>query len=658
VSGGATSGAQTGSGAWAAAWAWSKRRSPLARLWRWAAGHWRPQRAAGALIARAGLPGPVAERIDAIVRRTRLWSDERVEVARELIAHAQDAQAAGRDGGDIAVTLGEPGKVGRLIRRAVKRKRGWVWKSRVYTLRALAACLGVLLVGYGVLAVRFFTGSPQVKIDYIAQLNARDAAFGENERAWRVYEDFRVAWHGVQERLREASAIPAGGLMEDGTPTKHRNSGIDSLPRVPADHPDAAMVREAVVAMRPEIDRLAEAARRPAIGFPYTNVIGDGEAEGTTQRRAVPLPPNTSPGLEGAVIGVLLPQLGTARSVARLLAADARYAAEDGDAALALDRATAIFALSRQLGREPFLIGRLVALAVHGLGLSVVDEILAGKPGLWDGAAIVALAHEVAASGRACNDLNMSAERMFFDDMLQRAFTDDGDGDGRLTPQGLAMLTQLMDDSWSAPTADTLPGAVNAAVGPVALVTTASRAEQRAVYDRIVSAAETVLREGPASWPIIPQTERILGETAGRLPTRLAFAEVLTPSVGRAVESVFQSRARTDATLAALAVASYRAREGRLPGSLADLTPRDLPTVTNDLMAPGEALRYRVLSDGSFELYSRGADGDDDGGRAPAPSSPRDSTRDIARFSLRFDPEASAARPDGDWVLFPPAAEE
>jgi hypothetical protein len=48
------------------------------------------------LVADANLPFEIAETIRDVVRRTWLWRSEKVEIARELVAHFQDGLSTGR----------------------------------------------------------------------------------------------------------------------------------------------------------------------------------------------------------------------------------------------------------------------------------------------------------------------------------------------------------------------------------------------------------------------------------------------------------------------------------------------------------------------------------------------------------------------------------
>ena len=71
---------------------------------------------------------------------------------------------------------------------------------------------------------------------------------------------------------------------------------------------------------------------------------------------------------------------------------------------------------------------------------------------------------------------------------------------------------------------------------------------------------------------------------------------------------VFQIEVRVDVALAAAAVERFRRKHGKLPGSLAELSPGYLPRA-----APLETMKY-VVGDKEYVVYSFGLDGEDDGG--------------------------------------------
>ena len=77
--------------------------------------------------------------------------------------------------------------------------------------------------------------------------------------------------------------------------------------------------------------------------------------------------------------------------------------------------------------------------------------------------------------------------------------------------------------------------------------------------------------------------------------------------------STVKIEARRQLALAAVALARYKLTYGRYPDSLAELTPYFLTSVPRDWF-DGEPLKYRLLPDGRYLLYSVHEDGVDDGG--------------------------------------------
>lgn len=81
-------------------------------------------------------------------------------------------------------------------------------------------------------------------------------------------------------------------------------------------------------------------------------------------------------------------------------------------------------------------------------------------------------------------------------------------------------------------------------------------------------------------------------------------------------------------TSAALAVERYRsANSGRLPGSLADLVPKQLSAIPEDPFT-GEPLKYKKLAKG-FVVYSVGGDRQDNGGAEKTPVAGDEAGKDI-----------------------------
>lgn len=650
-------------------WRWNVSHSPIAR-------RVRPNRYARRLLDAAALPAPIAARIDTIVRRSCLWAHERGDVARELIAHARDAADAGRSEPEVLASLGDPRPVARLIRRAMKRKRPWVYQARVWTTRALACGFVLVFLGYGALAVRFYTSRPSVKVNYLARLNARTADYPDNQKAKPVYDEVRLAWYHRSEQIRDLELQRRDDAVEANLPVPE-HIGLDLLPHIPPDHPDYQEVRDLVVSFRPELDRLVAATERPVIGLLYSDRYEEWTADQGPVMKI--LPPATDPQDQGWLFEVLLPDLGGMRAMARLLQFDAKLAADEGDGARAAADIGAIANISRQLGQEPFLISNLVSIAVHNLACVEAVRLVDRHPELVDADALAAISHELAAA-RGEITLRLDSEQDMFEDFLQRGFTDDGRGNGHITPAGVGMLTAFdsTDDSdpdklfrYGENPADWSPA--SRAAAPTVQLAVADRRTLSNTYERLMGHVHDALEAGPSSLATLPyETGAWLEGLPPVRRARLAPIVTLMPAMEHSVASYFRWRASADATLTVLAIEAYRRRTGEVPATLADLPPALLPAVPPDPFDPGGLIKYRVRADnpGGYVVYFNGADGDDDGGVRPGED---DAERDVANLGTRYDAQLtsqggrmiavplgtpSPKAPDGDWVIYPPPADD
>ena len=108
---------------------------------------------------------------------------------------------------------------------------------------------------------------------------------------------------------------------------------------------------------------------------------------------------------------------------------------------------------------------------------------------------------------------------------------------------------------------------------------------------------------------------------AGNLGSvRYFLSDMLAPAMERASAKAARLEVQRELTVTAIALKRYSLRHGNPAPTLAALVPEFLPQTPKDLI-DGQALRYRLHSDGTFLLYSVNEDGRDDGGD-PRPTSP------------------------------------
>lgn len=90
-------------------------------------------------------------------------------------------------------------------------------------------------------------------------------------------------------------------------------------------------------------------------------------------------------------------------------------------------------------------------------------------------------------------------------------------------------------------------------------------------------------------------------------------------NASRTMLRAFVAETEKQMALTAIGLRRYKLRHGQFPESLSALVPEFLPALPIDCM-DGQPMRYRLLADGDFLLYSVGTDGKDNGAEdAPLP---------------------------------------
>ncbi len=97
-------------------------------------------------------------------------------------------------------------------------------------------------------------------------------------------------------------------------------------------------------------------------------------------------------------------------------------------------------------------------------------------------------------------------------------------------------------------------------------------------------------------------------------PPYAIFSRLLAPSYAKSVEKFARTQSSVDLARAACAIERYRLANGKLPETLAELSPQFLPSLPLDVI-DGNPLRYRRSDDGQFILYSIGWNETDDAGK-------------------------------------------
>jgi hypothetical protein len=569
------------------------------------------------LIAAADLPAAVADVVQQTVRRARLGRLERADLAEELIAHFQDGLEAGAAAEALVARFGDPRRAARLMRRARKRNRTPQEQIIMRALQSLIVLLGIVLLGYGLLALRYFTGDANISTDYLAKYRQSATAAPPEERAWPDYRAAHLAIEKGEHRFRRWLRPGDDGWEETVALLKIHAASIEQV---------------------------RQAAKKPALGYvpdykvapEDLPILGETASEAATAQASADY-------RSYSLIDVLLPHFGPLRQLAKCVTADLRLAALEGDARRATDNALAGLALGTHAQGTPFLIADLVAYAIWSLTCNDLQAVLTEQPDLFTDEQLVALAHALAAIGdNGQPRLHLEGERDVFHDMVQRLYTDDGHGNGRLTAAGVDLLTSYADLSdWDEP--------FSAVSGPVMAVVVADRREMTRKHAELFNLAEAELhlpyhrRPKPTTMEV--RLEEIVASPT--LRTRYILIATLMPALSRAAFHTDMITQKRDGLLVAVALERYRRDRGAYPASLDALVPAYLPAVPLD-RCTGRPLLYR-LAGGLPLVYSTGPDGDDDGGRLPD----RVLGDGIGIWQDQYPSPGEPNPNDGDWLLFP-----
>ncbi|MBB6428890.1 hypothetical protein [Algisphaera agarilytica] len=588
-----------------------------------------------AKLEAAELPAEAEATVRDVVKRTRLWRLEKMEVADELIAHFKDGQQAEADPQAAVLDFGQPAVTAKLIRRSKQRNRSITAKAFVWTRRGIA----VLVLFYALLAVRFFMGSPQVTVDYVAAMNADARAVPAEDQAWPIYREAWIAFGMAEHDL--APLFPDDHHPSSRSLLRPGDAGWNESRAFLAEH-------------QPLLDALRQAGAKPGLGYEagFNHKLDERD-------RLAFYGPNNQPErvdlsklspqerlAEESVINVLLPHLGLMRKSARLLASDLDAAVQQGDADRVLAKLEALLGMADQVTETPILINGLVGLSILYLTYEKIEDLLIESPNLLSDEQLQQLQARVAAvSPRTI--VRYDGERMMMYDTLQRMFTDDGRGNGRITSEGLRLMSTYSNTfaSQGVEVQSPVLQTIESAAMPASLLVIASRQDMRDKFDQMMNDLEASVAL-PRRFQQTNEFSDDLDTWSLRERTKYLLISQLMPALGATTRRIEQCEGRQEGVVLALALEQYRREHGQWPDVLAALTPAYLSALPVDRIT-GDPLRYLVTEDGP-KVYSVGVDRVDNQGQPPIGEDGKARPESAASWSKDRCPDD-----EGDWVLFP-----
>ena len=581
------------------------------------------------VIVAAGLPEPLSGVIYMTVRRARLWRSERMDVARELANHFRDGTDAGRMPEQLVKSFGDPRKAARLIRRAKLRNRPLAWRAWRRTWRAVAILILLLLLTYIVQFLRLVTAHPTISRNYGLEMNAPARAVPENDRAWPQY----------REALLHLTAEPKLAGSSDGDVLADKTRFWVATEKPAGKH--WGIVAAWLKDNREAIELARKASTRPHLAFVY----GD-PADKLWLIRIKFDAKRFDLGKNAPNFDLSLAQVDDLRNVLTLIQADAHRAAFENDGTAFVRDIEAAIGLAGQLHDDmPLLVTDLVAFNMLSQALTTVNETVAERPQLLSEADLKRLAHAIAGFAGGTIRCRLSGERLLFQDLYQRIYTDNGNGDGRLTLGGLSLIERLItySTSDSAVRGEQAEGLRDYEIGPILSTLMLSRRPMTELTESMFDRAESECSRPLWQWTHSSVDADLKRWHSSRID-RVRFYPLLLfmPAFQSAFFASERLTQQRDATLVALGLELFHRQHGSWPKKLDELVPDLLPAVPSDRFTGGPLL-YRIV-DGRPLLYSAGPDKKDDGGRPI----------EGPFYPMFFTGVTEGKVATGDWILWPP----
>jgi hypothetical protein len=341
-----------------------------------------------------------------------------------------------------------------------------------------------------------------------------------------------------------------------------------------------------------------------------------------------------------------LPQLEDTRVLADLLCFDAKRAREQGQGDRVEQDIAALSGLANQVRHDGELyLGQMASLGILIRSYDQLDRTLVNTPQLFDEAALGRIAHLISAPKTGSDLIGFRGERLLFEDIIQRSFTDDGYGDGRFSSGGVEFVRANFSGSPDMPEAFFVDGIPGVALEPASLLLMGSRKELLDENQRLMAMEDVLLSaplRGTDSDSVSNEWRSLTESRASQM--RYSLLIMLMRSVQQSAQLSEQTLGVRDGLLVGIALELYHRRHQCYPGKLVQLAPGLLLSIPADRIT-GEPLKYRLIN-GVPLVYSVGVDRVDDGGRMPVQDG-------------KVDPDAAAGwgptanMISGDWVLYP-----
>ena len=320
---------------------------------------------------------------------------------------------------------------------------------------------------------------------------------------------------------------------------------------------------------------------------------------------------------------MLLPEVQFFRDAARILAASARYQASIGEIPAALDDVGSIMKISLHASSEPILISGLVGLAIDGIAVNILIDILP-----FIDANNLTLLERNDIHNFLCNPPSLTKNIYGEEAFGLNVFSIFGTGEF----DQWQLASFLMDDL-------NVPDSIyqqNIFLNPaLAAYRVFLFPQDLAAYQQTMHSYQRVAESSDSYAEKQTVLKRIEDGLSSGRPKGFITA-LLTPAIGKAIERVEKVRMQHTTALVAIAATKFRIAHDGLPEKAASLVPNFLPSLPKDAFLRESHIRYSNKDDG-VAIYSVGPNGNDDGGPGPQKDKDQSKNDDVGIF-LRKSP--------------------
>jgi hypothetical protein len=549
------------------------------------------------------LPAVVSDYIAAVMKKMGYRRKVRQEVKEELVAHFVDAlkdceneKDREERGKELIAEFGDVKLLGVLLRRGKKRCRA-KWRTAVVR---MFQGIGILLLGLILYCLYISFAQPTIRVDYVAEMTRVNRPVADENLNAAVLYQKAIDNYVEQPKIEHEVKLlldPLKYVLEE-VPFDNQQTQIKEVGLLTAirdkqwigdlTEEEVSLLRQWVADNAEAIDYFRAGSERPHCWWKYKTENG---------RMA---------GTGWPMMNAFLPEQGLMWDMVGLICWRAKLKASEGKIEEGLDDLLKCYKTGEHFKGPRTLIQQLGGIGMQGFAVNSSRVIL--NHAEVDTGTLKAFQEQLEdmeATGTYVS--NFETERFFFSDLIQRSYTDNGRGGGRMIPKGGMLLIEEV--SWGDP------------AGPVERYATSlglslvcpNRREITAEVEKVFQTAEKWAKMTPWQLRKSGEEESMEFEKWSMIKRIRYWPLLFIPALSKVSVTSYRNRAELEALIATIAILRHEKEKGEYPEALAKLVEagylREIP------MDPysDKSLGYKRTDDG-FILYSFGVNFADDGG--------------------------------------------